>query len=49
MKIYSTREAVMRAILELAEQDEKIVSVSPDSVLAARAVPFLERFPERLI
>lgn len=49
MNTKSTREAAMRAILELAAQDERIVLVSPDSVLAARAVPFLERFPNRLI
>jgi transketolase len=49
MKIKSTREAAMKAILEVAEQDRRILIVSPDSVLAARAVPFLEKFPERLI
>lgn len=45
----STREAVMKAIVEAAEQDSRIVMVSADSVLAARAVPFREKFPERLI
>lgn len=45
----STREAAMRAIIELAEKDPKIVIVSPDSMLAARAVPFQEKFPDRLI
>lgn len=49
MKIKSTREAAMRAIVEMAERDEKIVIVSPDSVLAARAVPFKEKFPDRLV
>ena len=49
MTTYSTREAAMRALMEAAEADERIVVVSPDSVLAARAVPFRERFPERLI
>lgn len=49
MSIKSTREAAMRAILEMARKDDKIVVVSPDSVLAARAVPFLEEFPDRLI
>ena len=33
----------------MAGQDERIVIVSPDSLLASRAVPFLERFPDRLI
>lgn len=45
----STREAAMKAILEMAEQDSRIVVVSPDSMLAARAVPFKERFPERFV
>lgn len=49
MNIKSTREAAMRAIVEAAEKDGKIVIVSPDSVLAARAVPFKTKFPERLI
>lgn len=49
MSAYSTREAAMRAVLEAAQLDERIVLVSPDAVLAARAVPFRERFPERLI
>ncbi len=49
MKIKSTREAAMRALVELAEQDEQIVIVSPDSLLAARAVPFKEKYPDRLI
>lgn len=49
MKTYSTREAAMRALIEAAERDEKLVIVSPDSMLAARAVPFQQRFPDRLI
>ncbi len=49
MNIKSTREAAMRALLELAEQDEKIVMVSPDSVLAGRLVPFMEKYPNRVI
>ena len=49
ISIKSTREAVMHAIIELAEHDERIVIVSPDSVLAARAVPFVKKFPDRLI
>ena len=39
----------MKAILELARQDEKIVIVSPDAVAAARAVPFQKEFPDRII
>ncbi|HHW31650.1 MAG TPA: transketolase [Clostridiaceae bacterium] len=49
MKIKSTREAAIRAIIEAAEKDERIIVISPDSVLAARAVPFMEKFPDRLI
>lgn len=49
MAILSTREAAMRAILEIAETNERVVVVSPDSVLAARATPFKERYPDRLV
>jgi len=49
MTVKSTREAAIRALIEMAEQDERIVIVSPDSLLASRAVPFLERFPHRFI
>ena len=48
MAILSTREAAMRAILEIAETNERVVVVS-DSVLAARATPFKERYPDRLV
>ncbi len=34
--------------MELAESDPRYVLVSADSVLASRAVPFLERFPGRV-
>ena len=49
MGVKSTREATMKAILELAREDEKIVIVSPDAVAAARAVPFQKEFPDRVI
>jgi transketolase len=49
MTIKSTREAAIRAIIEIAEQDDRIVIVSPDSLFASRAVPFLEMFPDRFI
>lgn len=45
----STREAAIKAILEEAEQDSRVVLISPDSMLAARAVPFKEKFPERFV
>lgn len=49
MNIKSTREAAMKAILELADKDDRIVIVSPDAVLAGRAVPFMTKYPDRLI
>ncbi len=48
MNIKSTREAAMRAIMERAAVDEKIVLVSPDAVLAGRMTPFLQKYPDRL-
>lgn len=45
----STREAAIKAIIEEAERDSRIVVISPDSMLAARAVPFKEKFPERFV
>ena len=48
MKIKSTREAAIQALIELAECDPRYVLVSADSILASRAVPFLERFPGRV-
>lgn len=49
MSTFSTREAAMKAVLECAREDEKIVLVSPDAMLAARAVPFKAEFPDRFI
>ena len=49
MNILSSREAAIRAVMEAAAIDERIVLVSPDAVLAGRMVPFLEKYPERLI
>jgi transketolase len=42
-----TREAVVSCLMELAERDERIVLVSADSVKAARATPFVEKYPDR--
>lgn len=39
----------MRAITELAREDDKIVLISPDAVAAARATKFREEFPDRVI
>ena len=49
MATKSTREAAMQAVLEAARLDDKIVIVSPDAVLAARATKFRDEFPDRLI
>lgn len=49
MNTLSTREMAMKAILETARKDERLVIVSPDAMLAARAVPFQKEFPNRLI
>lgn len=48
MNIKSTRESVIQALIELAERDERIVLISADSMLASRAIPFRERFPDRV-
>ncbi|MDR0584444.1 MAG: transketolase [Treponema sp.] len=49
MNSKSTREAAVRALMEAADRDEKVVVVSADSVLAGRLTPFLEKYPGRLI
>jgi transketolase len=49
MNTKSTREAAVRALMEAADRDEKIVVVSADSVLAGRLTPFLQKYPKRLI
>jgi transketolase len=46
--VKSTREAFIRAFLELHEADSRHVLISADSVLAARALPVKEKFPEAL-
>ena len=49
MNVKSTREAAVRAFIEAAEKDEKLVVVSADSVLAGRLTPFKEKYPKRII
>lgn len=44
-----TREAFAAAVLDMAESNDKIVVLSPDSLKAMRAVPFGEKYPERYI
>lgn len=43
-----TRQAFIAAMLELAEQDSRVVLVLADSLAAMRATPFAERYPERV-
>ncbi len=47
MSIKSSREAAVRAIVERAAADPSVVMVSPDAMLAGRAVPFFEQYPDR--
>jgi len=49
VNIKSTREASVQAICETAKKDSRIVLISPDALLAARATPFKEQFPDRFI
>lgn len=42
-----TREAFAASFMELAEKDPKVVMVSADSVKAARATAFIEKYPNR--
>ena len=44
-----TREAFAAAVMDMAETDERIVVVSPDSLKAMRAVPFGEKYPGRYV
>lgn len=44
-----TREAFAAAVLDMAESNDKIVVLSPDSLKAMRAVPFGAKYPERYI
>lgn len=46
-RIASTREAFIAGLMDVASNDPKICLVSADSLKAARAAPFVERFPER--
>ena len=49
MTVKSTREAAVRALIERAGADPRIVVVSPDAMLAGRLVPFRDRYPGRFI
>jgi transketolase len=43
----STREAFIAGLMEAAQHDPKICLVSADSLKAARAMPFVEKYSER--
>ena len=43
----NTREAFIAGLMDVASNDPRICLVSADSLKAARATPFIERFPER--
>ncbi|MGX8700388.1 transketolase family protein [Caproiciproducens sp.] len=44
-----TREAFAAAMLDMAETNDKVMVISPDSLKAMRAVPFGEKYPERYV
>ena len=46
-QIASTREGFIAGLMEAAQADPKICLVFADSLKAARAVPFVEKFPDR--
>ena len=46
-QIASTREAFIAGLMDVAPDDPKICLVSADSLKAARATPFVEKYPER--
>ena len=47
-KIASTREAFIAGLMDMAPNDPKLCLVSADSLKAARATPFIEKYPERV-
>lgn len=44
-----TREAFAQAIIDLAEKDNKVMFVSPDSLKAMRATKFAELYPKQYV
>jgi transketolase len=45
--IASTREAFIAGLMDMAPNDPKLCLVAADSLKAARATPFVEKYPER--
>lgn len=48
-EFHGTREAFASAILELAQTDDRVMFVSPDSLKAMRATQFAQLYPEQYI
>jgi len=46
-KIASTREGFIAGLMDMAQNDPKLCLVFADSLKAARATPFTEKYPER--
>jgi transketolase len=46
-RIANTREAFIAGLMDIASEDAKICLVFADSLKAARATPFAEKYPER--
>jgi len=44
-----TREAFAAAMLDMAETNDKVMVISPDSLKAMRCVPFGDKYPKRYI
>lgn len=44
-----TREAFSQALIEMSENDNRLIFISPDSLKAMRAVEFAEKYPDRYI
>ena len=44
-----TREAFAAAVMDLAEERNDIMVISPDSLKAMRAVPFGEKYPDHYV
>ena len=42
-----SREAFAAAMMQLAEEDPRYVTISPDSMKAMRMVGFAEKYPEK--
>ncbi|WP_448059720.1 transketolase family protein [Cellulomonas hominis] len=47
--LHDCRDAWVQTLIELAEEDDRIVAVANDSVGSSKLGPFQERFPDRLV